>query len=107
MVLRKDTRVSFYAPHLQGFTQTLSFQTVAEMREGALLAAWGAKRREELEEFLRSFVIAPFSDSVASEWARIRVEGRKNRQRLEAGDAWIAATAAALGAPLLAHDADF
>jgi tRNA(fMet)-specific endonuclease VapC len=107
LLLRKDSRVEHYAPDLIGFRQTLSFQTVAEMREGALLAEWGDKRRADLEAFLRSFVVAPFSDIAAGEWARIRVEGRKNGQRLEAGDAWIAATAAALNGPLLTHDGDF
>jgi tRNA(fMet)-specific endonuclease VapC len=107
LLLRKDSRAAYYAPNLIGFRQTLSFQTVAEMREGALLAGWGAKRQAELEEFLRSFVVAPFSDAVASEWARIRAAGGKSGQRLEAGDAWVAATAAALNAPLLTHDGDF
>jgi tRNA(fMet)-specific endonuclease VapC len=107
MILRKDSRVVYYEPHLVGFTQTLSFQTVAEMREGALLSNWSERRRQGLEEFLRQFVVAPFSDAVASEWARIRVEGKKAGFRLEVGDAWIAATAAALGAPLLTHDGDF
>ena len=63
VVLRKDSRSVFYAPHLDGFTQTLSFQTVAEMREGAMLANWGEGRRQALEEFLRRFVIVPFSDN--------------------------------------------
>jgi tRNA(fMet)-specific endonuclease VapC len=107
MIIRKDTRAVFYEPHLVGFTQTLSFQTMAEMREGALLSNWGDSRRQALEEFLRQFVVAPFSDAVASEWARIRVEGKKAGARLEVGDAWVAATAASLGAPLLTHDGDF
>lgn len=107
LLLRKDSRAAYYAPDLVGLRQTLSFQTVAEMREGALLAGWGDKRRADLEMFLRQFVVAPFSDAIASEWARLRVEGRKNGQRLEAGDVWIAATAAALSCPVVTHDSDF
>jgi predicted nucleic acid-binding protein len=99
--------MDFYAPHLEGVTQTICFQTIAEMREGALLAGWGTKRRAELEVFLRRFAFAPVSDAVSHEWARIRAEGRRNGQRLEAGDAWIAAVAATLGAPVVTHDSDF
>lgn len=77
------------------------------MRQGALDANWGPALRQELDEFFRRFVIAPYSDMMASEWARIRSVGRANGRRLEAADAWIAATAAVLDAPLLTHDGDF
>jgi tRNA(fMet)-specific endonuclease VapC len=107
MMLRRDSRVAFYQPHLVGAVATLSFQTVAEMRQGALDANWGAARRRDLEEFFRRFTIAPYSDVMASEWARIRSDGSRNGRRLEVADAWIAATAAALNAPLLTHDKDF
>jgi predicted nucleic acid-binding protein len=107
MMLRRDSRVTFYQPHLAGAVATLSFQTVAEMRQGSLDSNWGPVRLQDLEQFFRRFIIAPYSDSMTSEWARIRSVGRANGRRLEVADAWIAATAAALGAPLLTHDADF
>jgi CubicO group peptidase (beta-lactamase class C family) len=99
MILRDDTRAAHYAPYLDGFRQCVSFQSIDEMREGALVSNWGERRRQELEEFLRQFVILPFVDGFASEWARIRAAGRRAGARLEAGNAWIAATAAALCQP--------
>lgn len=106
-VLRKDGRAEYYKPHIEGFAQCLCFQTVAEMREGALLSDWGERRKRELEEFISQFMLVAYLDAIASEWARIRAAGKRAGLRLEAGDAWIAASASALGAPLLTHDSDF
>src|SRR5438034_528567 len=102
MFLRKDTRADFYLPHITE-TAILSFQTVAEMREGALNARWGERRVRELEDFLRDYVVAPVTAETVNQWARIRSEGRRNGRQLAVADAWIAATAAVLNAPLLAH----
>jgi predicted nucleic acid-binding protein len=96
-----------YRSHLTGATPILSFQTIAEMRFGALLAYWGAKRRQTLERFLSNDAIILYSDELATHWAQIMHEARKAGRRLGTGDAWIAATARHLNAPLFTHDKDF
>lgn len=40
-------------------------------------------------------------------WARVITHSKAIGRRLEAGDAWIAATALHRGIPLLNHDLDF
>jgi hypothetical protein len=37
-----------YRPHLTGYVSAVSFQTVAELLEGAALAKWGPARRAVL-----------------------------------------------------------
>jgi predicted nucleic acid-binding protein len=44
---------------------------------------------------------------VAGAWAALRVALRDARVRMRANDAWIAATAIALGLPLVTQDGDF
>jgi predicted nucleic acid-binding protein len=58
-------------------------------------------------EFLSSFIVVGYTDELATLWATTMHEARRAGRRLEAGDAWIAATARLLNAPLLTHDKDF
>jgi predicted nucleic acid-binding protein len=60
-----------------------------------------------LEQFLLEFDVVMFTDDLAHRWAEVIYDARQAGRRLEAGDAWIAATARLLGAPLLTHDRDF
>jgi tRNA(fMet)-specific endonuclease VapC len=85
----------------------LSFQTVAEMRYGALVAGWGNRRRQGLDAFFLDFDILTYSDPLSHLWAEVMTDSRRVGRRLEAGDAWIAATARLLNAPLFTHDLDF
>lgn len=96
-----------YQYHLVGAQIHVSFQTVAEMRFGALLKNWGADKITNLEAFLASVLVVGYSDPLGHCWAHIMRESRTLGRRLEAADAWIAATALLLNAPLLTHDKDF
>ena len=107
LILRKRPEVSAYRERLEGSRIYLSFQTIAEMRFGALLKNWGGKRRRELEDFLGSCTTLEYTDELADKWAIIMKEARLAGRRLESGDAWIAATALLLDIPLLTHDRDF
>jgi predicted nucleic acid-binding protein len=96
-----------YRPHLRGVDYVVSFQTVAEMRFGALVGRWSAQRRAVLEQFIAGLPIVGYSDSLATHWAELMSISRRAGRRMECGDAWIAATALLLAAPLLTHDRDF
>ena len=80
---------------------------MAELRFGALNRRWGAARRLALETFIDSLEVIGYTDELASRWAYVMVESRRAGRRLEAGDAWIAATAHLFGVPLVTHDRDF
>lgn len=46
-------------------------------------------------------------ESVAAEWPRLRVLLRNSGQRMPVDDSWIAATAMALGVPVVTQDDEF
>ena len=107
LMLDGNPAIDLYETDLDGSTLVISFQTVAEMRYGAMAAGWGARRRHDLEQFLRRFHIVEYSDELGTHWAEIMLDARRAGRRLEAGDAWIAATALLLAASLITHDLDF
>ena len=106
-MLNRNPLLALYYIHLLNASWVISFQTVAEMRFGALKANWGTDRRQRLEVFIQRFQVIAYSDALATEWAEVRLDAERVGLRLEAGDAWIAATSKLLNAPLLTHDKDF
>ena len=96
-----------YKRHLDGKVVGIVFVTVAEMHYGAERAGWSEKRRRELEEHLRNFVVLPYHNDIAKVYARVVVERERSGRAISWPDAWIAATALWHGIPLVSHDADF
>lgn len=93
---------------LRGSQLTLSFMTIAEMRMGALAAGWGTRRVTFLEQFLAGFGVVYADDNLCTLWAKVRSEARAAGRTVSPQDAWIAATALALGAELATNNrADF
>jgi tRNA(fMet)-specific endonuclease VapC len=84
--------------------RVLSFMTVAEMRAGTLLAEWGPRRVAELEDFIRTFRVAFPNDAMCSLWAKVRAQSQRRGREISAQDAWVAATALALDAPLATNN---
>jgi tRNA(fMet)-specific endonuclease VapC len=89
-----------YADALRGSEVILSFMTVAEMRMGAISAVWGSRRRLLLEQFIQRFELVYANNDLCTIWARIRADARTAGRPMSPQDAWIAATALALDAPL-------
>lgn len=95
-----------YEAHMTGKVLALSFQSVAELWSWAEENGWGEKQRTGLDEFLRRFLVIPYDYQLAKVWAKVSAYCKRNGRRLEAGDAWIAATAVHRRIPLLTHDGD-
>ena len=93
-----------YADALRGSELVLSFMTVAEMRMGAISAGWGSRRRVLLEQFVQRFELVYADNDLCTVWARIRADARAAGRPLSPQDAWIAATALALDAPLATNN---
>ncbi len=89
----------------------VAFQTVMELRYGALHAGWGELRRRRLERRIAEFTVAQPDDEMISICAELRQGCRKIGHPLgdkfHDGDRWIAATAIRLGLPLVSHDDGF
>jgi tRNA(fMet)-specific endonuclease VapC len=103
-LLKHDTRGEQYRSYLQDKTPCLSFQTVAELYQWAESNGWGEKRRTQLDQWLRKFVILPYDDETARIWAQIRVECRQKGAQLSPQDAWIASSALRYKCPLITHN---
>lgn len=96
---------ALYRPHLAGRVAVLSFQTIAELKTWAAVRGWSAERSARLEAFLReSFTMAPHDEALNDRFAAAKASAQLAGRRIETGDAWIAATALELGAPLVTHN---
>jgi tRNA(fMet)-specific endonuclease VapC len=93
-----------YTNALRGSELVQSFMSVAELRMGAISAGWGARRRLLLEQFMRGFELFYADNDLCTVWARIRADARAVGRPISPQDAWIAATALALDAPLATNN---
>jgi predicted nucleic acid-binding protein len=79
--------------------------TEAELEQWVLLAKWGADRIWRFRAFMNRFASVPSSRDLILQWAAVMVAAaRANGRRIEAADAWIAATALLYGASLVTHN---
>ena len=91
-----------YQPHLVGHVPAVSFMTVAELYEGAMLAGWGPRRWEALNVFLSRTLKLFATDTVCRHFAEVRAQRRA--QPISVSDAWIAATALTHEIELVTHN---
>ena len=94
-----------YKPHLLGVQTFISFQTVAEMRYGAKIKGWSARRLKDLETVLSGYTVIQTDDALVSRWGTVRAGVLKLGRHIDAADAWIAATALELEIGLVTHNA--
>jgi tRNA(fMet)-specific endonuclease VapC len=93
-----------YVDALRGSELILSFMSIAEMRMGAIAAGWGVRRRTLLEQFMEGFGVVYADDALCTSWAILRADARAAGRSLSPQDAWIAATALGLDAPLATNN---
>ena len=87
----------------------VSIITIGELRAGVLAASSVDVRDRRLGTLTAALQLepVPVDESVAAHWARLRVLLRDSGQRMPVNDSWIAATALALGVPVVTQDDDF
>jgi tRNA(fMet)-specific endonuclease VapC len=93
-----------YVDIVRGSELIASFMTLAEMRQGALGANWGTRRCAVLEAYLADFSVLHSDSLLCSMWAAVRNESTQKGHPISSADAWIAATALVLSAPLLTNN---
>ena len=89
----------------------LAFQTLMELRYGALRAGWGELRRRRLEDRVGRLTVVQADDATVTGCAELRqgcrLAGHARADKLHDGDRWIAATAIRLGLALVSDDKHF
>jgi predicted nucleic acid-binding protein len=87
----------------------VSVITIGELRAGVLAAAEVETRDRRLATLTQALALEPIAidGAVAESWARLRLVLRDTQQRMPVNDSWIAATALALGVPVVTRDADY
>ena len=95
-----------YESHMEGQILAVSFQSIAELWSWAEENNWGPTLRAGFEIFLQKFLVIPYDPELAKTWARLTTHCKRIGRRLEAGDAWIAASAVHYRLTLLTHDND-
>ena len=103
-LFKNDSRARLYLPLLRGRKLLVSFMTEAELEQWILLARWSADRVQRFHAFMVGFAAVPSSRDLILKWAEVMVAARASGRRIEAPDAWIAATALLYGASLVTHN---
>lgn len=87
----------------------VSVVTIGELRAGVLAATDVETRSRCLDTLTEALTLqpVPIDDRVAEAWARLRLLLRDSDQRMAVNDSWIAATALALGVPVVTQDDDY
>lgn len=103
-LFKKDTRAALYSRHLAGHMLVISFQTLAELELWALSAGWGARRKQQLEHYLRRYIVQDSSPALGRRWAEVVDGARRCDRPVATADAWVAATALLLDVPLVTNN---
>ena len=87
----------------------VSVITIGELRAGVLAATDVTTRDRRLRTLTAALELdpIPIDTAVADHWATLRVLLRDRGLRMGVNDSWIAATALALGVPVLTQDDGF
>lgn len=101
---KRDTRDALYEPHLRGRVLVISPQTLAEVERWAMERNWGARRKQEMEEHLRRYILAPFDRTLCLKWAEATTSARRVGLPIGVADAWVAAVVLANDLPLVTHN---
>ena len=100
-----------YAPLVTGRPAVISFQTVAELRYGAIRRHWGRTRMLTLEAKIQRVEVLHTGPELVLVYAQLHADceaaGHALAQKKHTADRWIAATAIRLGIPLVSNDRIF
>jgi len=89
---------------LGGQELAMSFMTVAELFQWAILRQWGDRRLSQLEQYLSNYLVIPVDQPLCRKWAQVRSDRQSAGRPISPQDTWIAATALRHDLPLSTHN---
>jgi len=109
--VRDSPRKQRWAPLRERSAWVLPFTVVAEMRFGAEVAGWGARRRGVLDRLVARAGVVPPLDEVTDAYVNLRTWCVRNGHGLATkdheADRWVAVAAIAANLPLASEDSTF
>ena len=100
-----------YAPVIAGRPAFVAFQTVAELRYGAIRRGWGEPRIRKLETKIQRVEVVNSGTELVVIYSKLRADcahaGHAQGQKEHTADRRIAAVAIRLGIPLVSNDGIF
>ena len=88
------------ATRLIGSEPLITFVTFGELIKWIEIRDWGARRREELANWLSHVPVLPGDEAVAVIWGRLSAAAIRRGRPRPVNDMWIAACCLAYGVPL-------
>jgi tRNA(fMet)-specific endonuclease VapC len=71
-LMKESPRAKLYEAHLRDSRLAISFVTVGELYRWAIVRQWGTKRKLDLEEQLRNYLVIPFDIELCKKWAEVK-----------------------------------
>lgn len=109
--LRQSERKARWQPLLEQAVWVLPFTVVAEMRFGAEVARWGARRQAVLERLIARTGVVPPLEEVTDAYVHLRAWAVRTGHGVGAkdheADRWVAAVAIAAALPFATEDSIF
>jgi tRNA(fMet)-specific endonuclease VapC len=107
-ILKADSRAALYEKHIRHKSIAVSFVTVGELYEWSRKPGhtWGARRLQNLHDWLGKVIIVPYDNQVCSAYADLAylVTTQGSPRNIPANDRWIAACAIRHAIPLASHN---
>ncbi len=104
MLFKGDSRASVYRSHITGRLLGISFMTLAELERWTLDRGWGPRRKAELAQHLRHYIVLPVSRELCVRWAEVSFVAKRKGRPINTADAWIAASALYYRVPLITNN---
>lgn len=93
---------------LEGCQVAIAAQTLAELHEWMLHRGWEEPRQQRLLSYLKAFTVIYPDARICRHWAEIRYLSHPLGWCVDFASAWVAATALALGCPVVTrHTKDY
>jgi tRNA(fMet)-specific endonuclease VapC len=99
-----DSRARLFHRHLVGRLGVISFMTLAELDRWALHRRWGEALRQRLDVFLGRYTLLDSDRGLCHLWAKVTHQADRRGRPIQCADAWIAAAALHLDAPLVTNN---